>query len=514
MKVTLVNAPPFAIVEPWYDRPDFGRAGLAYLAGYLRQHSDIGVEIIDAKLERLDFEAVVRRVVEARPSVVGLTAFTNEITPAAYAAALIKRALPDCVTVIGGVHVTALPTKTLEQFPSFDIGVVGEGEVTFTELCRALRDGSALSAIPGLVYRDGAKIASTGPRPRILDQDSIPFPAWDLMPRCNTYFLMSLRGCPLNCVFCMNPNGRVARQRTVDNVMEELNLVLDRYHPTDIWWADELFTIDKERTHRLLDAMIAAKVPDRVRWWCQTHVRFVDDDLFQKMKRAGVRLVGLGIETGDEAKLRALGKGTDLAMITKARDAARRAKVPISSFFVLGQPDETIDSIKRTIDFAVKLNPEEPIFGVMVPYPGTEVSRLAAEGKGGYRLKSFDWDDYNKQIGGAMEFADLSRSQIEWLQIQAYVKVFLLNGRFVDFAKFVWQYRRGAWSMAIKAIFGGNHVDSPVRAAARAAIQAVVPLTREDFIVSRADWQQWQTDEMKRSRQHAAAQPVSAPVGS
>ena len=510
MNVTLINPPPFAIVEPWYDRPDFGRAGLAYLAGYLRQDSDFDVRICDAKLERLDFEAVVRRVVADRPDVVGLTAFTNEITPAAYMAALIKHELPNCVTVIGGVHVTALPAKTLEQFPSFDIGVVGEGEITFSDLCRSLRDGGSLADTPGLIYRTGGEILSSGSRPRILDQDSIPFPAWDLMPRSNTYFLMSLRGCPLNCVFCMNPNGRVARQRTVENVMEELELVLNTYHPTDIWWADELFSIDTERTHRLLDAMIAANVRGRVRWWCQTHVRYVDEELFVKMKQAGVRLVGLGIETGDEAKLRTLGKGTNLAMIMRAREAARRAKVPVSSFFVIGQPDESVASIKRTIDFAVKLNPEEPIFGVMVPYPGTEVSRLAAEGKGGYRLTSFDWDDYNKQIGGAMEFAGLTRSQIEWLQIQAYVKVFVLNWRFVDLAKFVWHYRCGAWSMFIKAAFGGSHVESPARAAAKAAIHAAVPLTREDFAVARAEWQRWQTAELKRSRQHSTAVDASS----
>lgn len=512
MRVALVNPPPFAIVEPWYDRPDFGRAGLAYLAAYLRQDATFDVNIIDAKFERAGFDEVLRRIVADRPDVVGLTAFTNEITPAAYMAALIKREFPETITVIGGVHVTALPSKTLEQFRSFDMGVVGEGEVTFAKLCQCLRDRQSFTDVPGLVYRSCGEILSTGPRQRILDQDSVPFPAWDLMPRADTYFLMSLRGCPLNCVFCMNPNGRVARQRSVENVMEELEMVVNTYHPKDIWWADELFTIDRERTNRLLDAMIASNMGDRVRWWCQTHVRFVDEELFVKMKKAGVRLVGLGIETGDEEKLRALGKGTDLVMITKARAAARQAKVPISSFFVIGQPNETRASIQKTIAFAVKLDPEEPIFGVMVPYPGTEVSRLAAEGKGGYRLTSLDWDDYNKQIGGAMEFADLSRSQIEWLQIRAYVSVFLYNRRLVDFAKFVWHYRFGAWSMLKKALFQGSHVQSPAKTAAKSLIDCAVSLTREDLIVARAHWQQWQTDELKRSRPHTvttAAAPAS-----
>jgi anaerobic magnesium-protoporphyrin IX monomethyl ester cyclase len=257
-KVVLVNPPPFRILEPQYDTPRFGRMGLAYLAGYLRQHQPYDVEIVDAKFERLSFEATVSRVLAANPDVVGLGAFTCEVKPAAQVAAMVKAARPSVRTVIGGVHVTAIPEHTLREFPVFDIGVHGEGEVTFHELCESLRIGAPQQDIPGLVLRTPDGIVATRPRDRIADQDSIPFPAWDLLPDAGEYLLMTQRGCPFNCLFCMNPNGRTARARSIENFMQELSLVLDRHKPTDIRFGDELFSVNMDRCHELLDAMIAA----------------------------------------------------------------------------------------------------------------------------------------------------------------------------------------------------------------------------------------------------------------
>ncbi len=505
-RVMLINPPVLAVFEPWYDTPNFGRVGLAYLASYLRQSPGFDVRILDAKFERLGFQEVLKRAIEWQPDVIGLTAFTNEIKPAAYQAALIKQELPHVRTVIGGVHLTSLPQQTLEEFSGFDLGVVGEGEETFSELCQALRSGQDFSDMPGLVYRAGDSTVLTAPRPRILDQDSIPFPAWELLPPAKEYYVHSLRGCPFNCVFCMNPNGRIARLRSVENVIEELELIIERYHPERISFGDELFSVDMERTHRLLDAMIEHRIGERVGWDIQTHVRFVDYNMLVKMKKAGVTRVELGIETGDEEKLRVLGKGTTIKMIMQAHDAAGRAGVPIGTFFIIGQPNETVTSIKKTIDLAVKLNPILPMFGLMTPYPGTEVARLAAKGEAGYRLISTDWDEYNKQLGGAMEFASLTRRQIEWLQIQAYVKVFLYNRRFVDFAKFVWNYRIGASSVLKKVLLGKASVGELLNRPPDydAMIRGARSITLEDMIQSRSAW----IDVQKREMIHARRQQV------
>ena len=457
MRVLLINPPVKWVFEPWYDTPDFVRTGLAYVAGYLRQHADCEIAIIDSKFERLDFEQTLERVKRFDPDVVGLTAFTNEIKPAALMAGMIKEWKPEACTVIGGVHVTALPKETLDEFPEFDLAVFGEGEVTFAELIRALSaaplstpDSSRLTPIDGLAFRENETVRVNAPRTRVIDLDEIPFPAWDLLPSARTYFLQVSRGCPFACKFCMNPNGKIARRRSIANVIEELESVIDAHEPAEIWYGDEIFTVDVEFTKRLLRKKIERGIPESIKWSAVTHVRFLDAELLELMSASNVALIGLGIETGDEETLKRIGKGTTIEMISKARAQAKEHNVPITTYMIFGQPNETRASIKKSIDLAVKLNPELPIFGIMVPYPGTEVSRLAARGEAGYRLLTQDWDAYNKQIGGALEFAALSRSQIEMLQIWAYIKVFLWNLRLKDLAAFIWEYRTAGLAVVRK----------------------------------------------------------------
>lgn len=502
-RVCLVNPPVLAVREPWYDVPTFGRTALAYLAGYLRQYAGFSIHIIDAKFERLTFGQVRERLKSLNPHVVGFTAFTNEIKPAAYQAALLKMDLPDVVTVVGGPHVTALPKETLAEFRSFDVGVVGEGEVTFYELCDALRQQTPVRDVPGLVLREGTTISQTVHRERILDQDSIPFPAWDLLPPAETYFVQSVRGCPYNCLFCMNPGGRVARKRSVQNVIDELNLIIRDFKPKRISFGDELFSVDMPRAAELLDAMAEHRIGDHVSWDVQTHVNYVNEELFRKFKKAKVERVELGIETGDEASLKKMGKGTDIESILAACQAARNAQVKIGTFFLFGQPNENAQSLNKTVDLAVKINPDLPMFGLMTPYPGTEVAKMAVRGEGGYRLLTTDWDEYNKQIGGAMEFANMSRRQIEWFQAKAYLKVYLSNRRYWDLVRFLLAYRKAAWEVVKKIVLGRESLSQsiPKPPDYDRLIYPVQKIDFEAFVTSREQWKEVQKNEMKRSRE-------------
>jgi radical SAM superfamily enzyme YgiQ (UPF0313 family) len=504
-RVLLINPPPIAIVEPWFDRPDWPRDSIAYVAAYLRQQRGFEVRIIDAKFQRLDFAAVLQQVESFKPDVVGLCALTNEIKPAAYQAALIKERLPGAVTVVGGPHVTAIPEATLREFPMFDVGVVGEGEITFHLLCKALRDREDFRDIHGLCYRENGQVVQTAPRERVIDQDLLPNPAFDLLPRATEYWVQTVRGCPFNCHFCMNHNGRVARKRTVDRVIAQIEELIDQFGAKQIHFGDEIFTIDMERTHLLLDEMIARGLHKKISWECQTHVRFVDYDLLKKMKEANCIRVDMGIETGDEEKLRILGKGTNLATIEAAFDAARQVGIPFGTLLILGHPHETMKSLKRTLDLGVRFNPDTPFISIMMPFPGTEVSRMAASGEGGYRLLSTDWDEFSTKLGTVLEFANLSRAQITRLQLWGYLRVFLYNYRFWDLARFAWQYRKAAWGALVKAVIG-----RPVFAASKRKpadyeqrLAGGVPVSASDIIKGRVDWEEFQKLEMQRTRKVA-----------
>ncbi|MCX6200567.1 MAG: radical SAM protein [Bacteroidetes bacterium] len=451
-KVLLLCPPPVEVIEPWVDAPPYARNTLAFLAGYLRQFPGFKIKIIEAKFEQLSFDETLKRAVAFQPDLVGITAYTQEIKPAAYVAGLIKKALPQAVTVIGGVHITAIPRETLFEFPTFDYGVAGEGEITFAELCSALKSGEAIAEIKGLVYRNKQEVFLNPQRERLLDQDSLPIPAWDLMPKADIYFIHTERGCPFNCVFCLNHNGRVARKRSIDLVIEEMEMLIRDYNPSRIFFGDELFSVDMKRTAMLLDKMIERGIHKKITWDAQTHVKYVNFDLLSKMRAANVFRIDMGVETGDDNRLREMGKGTNAPMIAKAFSEAKRAGVKAGGLFIFGHPNETVESIRNTIRFAVKINPDLPMFGTMTPYPGTEVARLAAEGKAGYTGLSFDWDDYKMRLGSGLTYQHLTKRKLNLLMLEAYIKIYLFNHRYLDFAKFVWSYRFGAIQL-LKKIF-------------------------------------------------------------
>ncbi len=497
--VCLVNPPVLAVLEPWYDEPDFVRTGLAYLAGYLRKYESFEIKIIDAKFERLNFEETLELIKECEPDLVGFTAFTNEIKPAAYLSALVKSFKSSINTVIGGVHVSALPKQTLEEFPSFDLGIFGEGEKSLLELCLALKNNLSIDSIKGVVHRTNNEITVNDSRERVLNQDEIPMPAWDLLPKAKTYYIQTIRGCPYNCSFCMNPNGKIARKNSVDKTILELNYLIEQFKPERISFGDELFSVDFERTKALLTSMIKHDIGKKVKWDVQTHVNHVNDELFQLFKNANVDRVELGIETGDESKLKKMGKGTKLSNIMLACETAKKNNVEIGIFMLFGHPNETKVSINKTINLAAKLNPSLPMFGLMTPYPGTEVAAYAAENKYGYRLLTTDWDEYNKQIGGAMEFVNLTRRQIEWLQVKAYLLVYLKNYRFLDLIKFIWQFRKGAWQVLRKILLNKsslNEISKRPKDYNKIVSQGISP-SISIFETSRKEWKHYQNNSLK-----------------
>lgn len=279
-------------------------------------------------------------------------------------------------------------------------------------------------------------------------------PAWDLFRPATEYVIHTSRGCPYNCPFCMNPNGRRVRPRSPEKVVQELEWLYNYAKPSAVFIGDEIFTVPRTRAIQICRAMIDAGLHRKIKWECHSHVRSTDMELSALMRDAGCFMANLGIETGDEASLEEIAKGTSLAHIEQASKILRQAGLPFCGMFILGHANETRDSILKTIALAVRLNPTIVAFGIMVPYPGTRVAEMAANGEGGFVLNERDWNDYNKQIGDGLSLVNVSRRELEWLQIWGYLKVFLWNRRFLDFLRFAWEYRTVGWSVVKKQLGG------------------------------------------------------------
>jgi radical SAM superfamily enzyme YgiQ (UPF0313 family) len=155
------------------------------------------------------------------------------------------------------------------------------------------------------------------------------------------------------------------------------------------------------------------------------------------MKESGCVLGAFGVESGNDLILKKMGKGVSKERILSASRLLKEAGITTCSFFIFGHPNESYRSIWDSIAFATKLNCEETAIGIMVPYPGTEIYDMAKKGENGYKKMSFDWDAYNKQLGNAVELINISRRNIEILQLFAYFWLYIINGRPKDIYRMI-----------------------------------------------------------------------------
>ncbi len=458
--VVLVKTAPDEIVQGgWYRMP---LLGIGYLAAYLRDQG-VAVAIVDAMFDRLSFTETVERVAAYGPRMVALTAMTHEVNRAAEVAAAVRKKLGQVVTVVGGPHATALPKRGLEEFPAFDYLVAGEGEETLYELYRWMREGEQpedLDRIKGLSYRDGSgAVVQNEGRPWIEDLDKLPMPAWDLYGRGDVYQIYGSRGCPFQCIFCMRVLGDRVRFRSVENVVDEFEIIVEKYNPKQIDFSDETFTMGKKRVFALCDELERRGLHKRVRWFANARVNTVDEEMLRRMKAAGCFRMGFGIESGNQAILERAQKGTTLEQIDKAIRAMKKVGLEQEAFYILGFPGETRDTVMDTIRMAARLNTTTAAFGIMVPYPGTKVAEMAARNEGGYRLLSRDWSDYDKHLGNALELENLTRKELERFQAIAYMWFYLRNFRLIDLTKFAWEKRKAAWRLARKLMPGKSKAE-------------------------------------------------------
>ena len=435
MKILIINVPIKSIVEQ-YDIPDYPAIALGYLYSYLKARQ-ADVHVIDTKLERLSFETVIKRVQDIKPDIIGISSMTHEISTCGELCDLLKKINSNIITVVGGVHITALPEETLKTFSGFDIGIVGEGEEVLYNLVENIND---LNRIRGIVFRENGSVVLNQAAPVINNLDSLPLPDWSPFPKSSRYHIITARGCPFRCSFCMTPYGKEVRERSPENVLTELKTTIENFDPDYYRFNDETFGFNVRRANLILDYIIDNKL-DKIPKSASMRANIVTEETLKKMKRAGFDYIDYGVESGNEEILKRVHKSVTLKQTENAIAMTKKAGIRVGANFILGHPYETWDTAMETINYAVKLNADFNAIGIMCPYPGTEVYDLAMKGKGDYILLSTDWKDYNKQIGNALELKNLNRKQLEKLQIIGYLKILAWNFRFLDLIKFIWQNR-------------------------------------------------------------------------
>jgi len=447
-KVALIKSP--STYADWYKQP---MLGLTYLAA-IAESSGYECKVFDAYFNSWTSQQLVDNVCDYKPDLAGFTAMTHEISRSAAIAEEIKKRL-HIPMLVGGCHVSALPEKTLEEFPVFDYGIYGEGEKTIQELLSSLEKGnSGLSLIKGLAFRDSdGRIRLNEPRPLLSTEElnNLPFPALHqyyneaerplAKPNAN-YVIMASRGCPFGCIFCMRVLGDKVRQRSVENVFREMELAREKFGARSFDFLDEIILSRSDFSLRFLQKMIDSGLAQKIKWRGSTRVDLVDPETINLAKRSGCYRLGLGVESGDDAILKSIGKRITVAQIKNAVKIIHDGGIAICAYFILGHPNETQETIRKTVDLAARLNTELIAVGIMVPYPGTKIFEMAQKNEGGYRLLSSDWQEFDKYGGKSLELKALPYEQLVKWQKKAYLYFYIKNYRFWDLLKIFWEKRK------------------------------------------------------------------------
>lgn len=299
----------------------------------------------------------------------------------------LKKKFPEIKIVAGGAHVSTMREDILKDCEAVDYAVTLEGEDTLLELINDI----PLAEIKGLIYRDGQKIVYNGDRPFIQDLDSLPSPKYDKFNKAEYSTLVSIftsRGCPFECTYCpvQLVIGRRFIARSPRRVVDDMEFHYNRGY-REFSFRDDNFTLVPERVDEICDEIERRRFKD-LYLMCDNGVRAdkIDYRLLKRMKDVGFKMIGLGVESGDDKILKSLKKSATVKIMEDAIKTACDLGYIVELYLLIGAPGETWEDFEKTVNLATKYPIMVASFYHILPYPGTELFEIAK--KNNYLLRT------------------------------------------------------------------------------------------------------------------------------
>ena len=426
------------------------------------------VEIVDAIATRMtwqEFHDLLRRK-QPRYYLTQVTAptLTNDMYGVFLAKSLGAR------TIAFGTHVTPIPGRTMEAFPSLDFVLRGEPELTLRELIDSLegrqledvqlvklfrdtdpgwrplsaseaREREDLSHVKGLVWRRDGQVTFNADRPFIANLDGLPLPRHDMLP-LEAYripmlkgpysFIVTSRGCTGGCRFCIKHVSYQysIRLRSPENIMAEIEMLCDLGVRNIHMYADS-FTVSRDQVMGLCRLIIESGI--EIRWTCNSRVDYVDEEMLQTMARAGCWTISWGIESGNEQILRRVRKGTDPQKVARALAWSKRAGIRNWGYFIIGLPGETEETIQETIAFSKKLPLDLALFHIAAPYPGTPFFFEVVENN--WFRPGTQWEEIDMDRSTVLDYPGLPAERLEYWQRRAFREWAMRPGPILTYLK-------------------------------------------------------------------------------
>lgn len=422
--------------------------GLGYLSAYLKSKGYNSHIVDPLQKHNLDMDETVEKIAEFNPKIVCISASTDIIPESAELVSKLRKKIPGVITIIGGPHATSIPEITLEQV-KVDIVVVGEGEETVLEIVSKVEKGeSDFGRVQGICFRNKkGSIVKTERRPLIKNLDELPFPDWEeiaptMYPEAphGVYTkshpvgpILTSRGCPYRCTFCASNviwQFRF-RQRSAKNIVDEIELLVNKYGCKEIHFEDDNLTLIKKNAIEIIDEI--QKRGLKFDWKCPNGVRIdsLDDELLSKMKESGCYLLALGIESGNQEILNRAKKNLDLSIVREKVKLIKKHGIITHGFFMIGFPGDTKETVMQTIKFARDSGFHTSQFNILSPFPGCEIYDDWIKNKD---MKDVDWRQFNVHTG-MYETEELTAEDLKKLQRTALLYYYSRPLNFFNFVR-------------------------------------------------------------------------------
>lgn len=381
MKVALIL--PSITLEERYNKAIAHVAGslppLGLLSiGTVLRNAGIEVRVLDGSIR--SFEDIIREIDDYHPDIAGITAMTIMWPKVKFLTRELKERWPHLNIIVGGVHATLIREKALLEIPHIDAVAWGEGEFSMLEYTESLNRKDLTRPIDGITFRnqDGNLVVGKD-RISIKDIDSLPIPDRQLVnvkgyvPAFEQYRclpvtnMITTRGCPFQCIFCL-PGllGKGVRYRSVANVMNEIEYLVEKFGIRDIAFWDDTFTVNKKRVFDICELLIQRKF-DLV-WSAQARADCVTPEMLKIMKKAGCWKLFYGVESLVQKQLDTIKKGETVEQIFQAVNWTKNIGIEVEASFIFGIPGETYQEGLETIRLAKKLDPDYAKFFCLSPY--------------------------------------------------------------------------------------------------------------------------------------------------
>ena len=416
---------------------------MAYATAVLKERG-YDAKLKDAVADELNFEQALQYVYKYKPDICVVETATPSIKMDLEFARKVKEKTK-AVIVLSGAHASALPYEVLDNDYT-DFALIGEYDYTLPELIDFIESKGDFHKVDGIAFKENNKIIVNKRRALIENLDELPYPERDDIPiekytdpTCKKYpniCIISSRGCPYNCIFCVEPSVYYGkpnyRVRSPENVVDEIEFVMKKYDMEEIYFDDASFTIDNRRVRAICEEILRRNL--KVDWSCMADVK-TDFETLKLMKKAGCYGVKFGVESAVPEILKLANKSINLSQVKEFVRNCKKLGIYTHGTFMFGLPGETKETILKTLEFAFSLKLTTAQFSVATPFPGTRFFEMAKENNW---LITDDWSKFEGGGSPVISYPQCSPEDILYgIKVSKKKKLLRVATNPVVFAKYV-----------------------------------------------------------------------------